>query len=236
MDIAYTAQTETCTLLLDAEGICRSVVAASNQKVARGGGRPTRIPASAEKCIGAQYVATLDLTEPGGMSPLPQPGAQMLFARTETNGRITLIRSAPVVRFEATSTDAKESGVHTRPTVNYGEDDELTLPFDAPTAAMRRSSLPPAAPVRNSGVVPAGTASRATIPPPPPTVRDPAPPPMSRAPERRPSYAPPPSYPPPSEYRPARASNAPPQKRPSVVRVSAPFWEAATQPFKRAAR
>ncbi len=144
---------------------------------------------------------------------MPLPGAQLLFARTEPNGRITLIRSAPVVRFEATPARI-ESGIHARPdsqpdvyaqprsisqldtqanaygagaspyvpaaspyaraaspyaqAVGSEEDEDLTIPCDAPTIPRgRRSSLPPD--VRESGVVPAAPASsrRASIPPTP---------------------------------------------------------------------
>jgi hypothetical protein len=194
MEIAYTAHTETCTLLLDAEGICRSVQAASSQLAANGGARPTRIPTSAEKCVGAQYVATLDLTAPGGMGAMPKPGAQMLFARAEANGRITLIRSAPVVRFEPAASAAPasakmrgrgESGVHERPDTSAG-DEELTLPCEPPTMpGTPRPSLlsaasvphwnnpPPAAPPRYS----APPAPRGSLTPPRPTARSSAPPP-----------------------------------------------------------
>ena len=172
MEIAYTALTETCTLLLDGEGICRSVLAASSAAVANGqNSRPSRIPATAERCIGAQYVATLDIREPGGMTPLPKPGSQMLFARTETNGRVMLIRTAKVVRFE--HIPARQSGVHERPeVVDYGDDDELTIAEAEPptlVADRRKSSLPPPPP-RTSGVVPtAERVDRTAIPPPPPT-------------------------------------------------------------------
>ncbi|HEY2514977.1 MAG TPA: hypothetical protein VGI39_29130 [Polyangiaceae bacterium] len=228
MHIAYTAHTETCTLLLDGEGVCRSVLAAAGH----GRGRPARIPSSAEKCIGAQYVATLDLREPGGLVPMPQAGAQMLFAKTEKDGRITLVRSAPVLRFETTPTtitDIVESGIHERPEVSFREDDDeltVTLPF---TPSRISLAATPAAgiPARSSGIVPAGTAVSATIPPPPPAPRM-GPTGMGKVP--RPVYVPPPRIAPPSQ--PAITP-----RRPSVVRVNtASSWEADTTPFKRAGR
>ncbi|MGO8997141.1 MAG: hypothetical protein ACLQVI_27820 [Polyangiaceae bacterium] len=236
MEIAYTAHTETCTLLLDAGGICRSVLAASSAATANGHGRSARIPSSAEQCIGAQYVATLDVREPGGMLPLPKAGAQMLFARTEKNGRVTLIRTARVLRFEA-SPAMTGSGVHERKDVAYGDDDERTIPdIDPPTLANpeRRSSLPPP---RNSGVVPAGSrVSRTAIPPPPPAPRLEAP--DSPDSTTRPLYytpaAPTPTRP---LKTPSDSSSSPTlPRRPSLVRVSAPEWELETRPFKRAAR
>jgi hypothetical protein len=237
MQIAYTAITETCTLLLDAGGICRSVITASARAVGNGpSGRTARIPASAEKCIGAQYVATIDVREPGGMVPLPKEGAQMLFARTESNGRITLVRSAPVVRFEAAPPDT-ESGVRSRPDdssgttlpgsapharVAYGDDEEPTIQ----QSPERRSSLPP--PPRNSGVVPVGNrVGRTAIPPPPAMPRVTAPDSETRpiVAARIPS---PPSLP--------HVPSVAPPRRPSVIRVSAPEWELETRPFKRARR
>lgn len=241
MEIAYTAHTETCTLLLDAEGVCRSVLAASSHATQPGGrgSRPTRIPSSAERCVGAQYVATLDLREPGGMTSLPVPGAQLLFARTEPNGRITLIRSAPVVRFDATPTRV-ESGVHARPpsqadtgrrdplsvTQADTDDEDLTIPCDAPTIPRgRRSSLPPE--IRESGVVPAAPASsrRTTIPPAPraPRVQQP-----SFGAMMRPSFNTVPAAPvPPVVPRPAmpmqlrpHAAYAPPPADPTPVHVT----------------
>jgi hypothetical protein len=237
MEIAYTAHTETCTLLLDAEGVCRSVLAVSTG--GRSDGRPARIPSSAEKCIGAQYVACLDLREAGGMASLPKPGAQMLFARTEANGRITLVRSAPVVHFVPAVREQVESGVHPRPEVSYGADDELTIPMEPPTH--RWSSPPPPsappAPLRPSGIVPAGTAPRATVPPPPPRVERPAKKVEVPRP-RAPSQPTPPAYDPPSDLsvtKPRRTSIV--RATMPSVRATMPSWEGAeTQPFKRAAR
>ena len=266
MEIAYTAHTETCTLLLDADGICRSVLAASSRVAANGGARPTRIPSSAERCVGAQYVATLDLREAGGMTAMPQPGAQMLFARTEESGRITLIRSAPVVRFEAAPAKRVESGVHARPEqsapehrapeprapeqpappqpapaehkISYGDDDELTLPFDAPTIQGRRSSLPPAPP-RNSGIVPAARTSSPSRPP--RTSVIPRPP---RAPRVDPS---PDSITRPTQAVPVVRASVPTirptspslPRHPSVVRpssITVSEWDVETRPGDRAAR
>jgi hypothetical protein len=261
MEIAYTAHTETCTLLLDAEGICRSVLAASSRAASNGGARPTRIPCSAERCVGAQYVATLDLREAGGMTALPQPGAQMLFARTEKNGRITLIRSAPVIRFEAAAAKRVESGVHARPEdkpvapvmarvpapapvaspprVSYGDDDELTIPFDPPTIQAHRASLPPelssrssSPPPRNSGVVPAASSARASsIPPPPRAPRVESASDSVTRPRQTSTVSPVrPSVP---TIRPTSPSLP---RRPSLVRVSAPELDQDTRPYKREKR
>jgi hypothetical protein len=99
MDIAYLAQTEWSTLLLDGEGVCVQVRARHGKKAAAGDG--------AARCIGAQYVASLDRSAAGGLIEMPRIGCPMVFAATTADGRIYLVRTGPVVHFEEVS-----SGVH----------------------------------------------------------------------------------------------------------------------------
>jgi hypothetical protein len=88
--IAYAAHTSTCTFLLDADGFCRRVVTRTKN------GKESRI---ARRCLGAQYVASLDLLAEGGLVEMPTPGAFMLFARID-DGRVTLVKTAPLERFD----------------------------------------------------------------------------------------------------------------------------------------
>jgi hypothetical protein len=207
MEIAYRAHTETCTLLLDSNGVCRSVQAVSSMY----NGRPARIPSSAERCIGAQFVASLDFHTEGALTHLPEPGGQLLFARIEIDGRIALVRSAPLVRFEQVTGGA--SGVHERENLDYDEDDGKTEPMidlDDPTIPRATSYPPP----RESMQVPARRAlPRVSFPPlpPPPTLRTPPP---------------------------VHDSGPTLPRRPSVARAGtyAMFGEAPTLPFRRAAR
>jgi hypothetical protein len=90
MQIAYAAHTDACTFYLDEEGICRRVVR-KRSKIAS--------DEKAERCLGAQYVASLD-AEGGGLVALPRVGMPMLFAYVGENGRIALVRTGAVVRFE----------------------------------------------------------------------------------------------------------------------------------------
>ncbi len=235
MEIAYKALTETCTLLLDANGICRSVLAATSHR-----GGPARIPVSAERCIGAQFVATLDFRDPAGLTHMPEPGAPMLFAKIEIDGRITLVKSAPVISFEAVT--QVDSGVRERPehiAVRYDDDEERTTPIeiDELTIPRRQSYGPqvsaaplPAYPQRASSIPPPYHASyppprtsmkvpitrgfelpRVTIPPPPPTV-----------PTAHPAF-------------PVAPAMSPP-RRPSVARVTPGYEGQPTVPFRRVAR
>jgi hypothetical protein len=213
MEIAYRAHTETCTLLLDANGICRSVQAISSTY----NGRPARIPSSAERCIGAQFVASLDLHAEGALTHMPEPGGQLLFARIEIDGRITLVRSAPLVQFEAVTGGA--SGVHEREGLDYDEDDGKTEPMiDLDDATVPR-------------------APRVTSYPPP---RESMKVPARRAPSGLPRVSIPPLPPPPNLRPPPPLHDSGPTlpRRPSVARVGtyAMFGEAPTLPFRRAAR
>lgn len=88
--IAYAAHTSTCTFLLDADGFCRRVLTRTKN------GKESRI---ARRCLGAQYVASLDLLAEGGLVEMPTPGAFMLFARID-DGRVTLVKTAPLERFD----------------------------------------------------------------------------------------------------------------------------------------
>lgn len=89
--IAYAAYTDACTFLLDAEGICRRVVLRR---------RSVGSAEAAERCIGAQYVASIDTTAAGGLVPMPSAGAALLFAFTDDDGRLAVVRTGPLVRFE----------------------------------------------------------------------------------------------------------------------------------------
>jgi hypothetical protein len=93
MDILYAAHTASCTFLLDSEGICRRIVVAPTGK--RSASR------TASRCVGAQYVASLDGSAAGGLVEMPRVGAAMLFARVDENGRISLVRTAVVTSFES---------------------------------------------------------------------------------------------------------------------------------------
>ncbi len=93
IDIIYAAHTASCTFLLDSEGICRRIVVAPKGK--RSASR------TASRCVGAQYVASLDGSAAGGLVEMPRVGASMLFARVDDNGRISLVRTATVTSFES---------------------------------------------------------------------------------------------------------------------------------------
>lgn len=80
-EMAYAVHTSTCTYLLDEDGVCRWIV--SQQGV---------VPAHVRQCIGAQFVACLDLSVHGGLIGDLKPGARALFVRSEAD-RMVLLRT-----------------------------------------------------------------------------------------------------------------------------------------------
>lgn len=97
-DIMYAAHTASCTFLLDGNGICRRIVMTP-------GSKRREASKNAARCVGAQYVATLDAHVPGCLVELPKVGAPMLFARIDENGRIALVRTGAVTAFETKRAD-----------------------------------------------------------------------------------------------------------------------------------
>lgn len=96
-EIAYAAHTASCTFLLDGEGICRRI--AMNPHSSRPG-RASAGSRNASRCVGAQYVASLDAAASGCLVEMPRIGASMLFARVDDKGRVSLVRTGVITKFE----------------------------------------------------------------------------------------------------------------------------------------
>jgi hypothetical protein len=124
MPIAYSATTDNATFLLDEFGVCRRILI---KRVAHGqhtmGGR-TRAQA-AHAVVGAQYVASIDTRVTGGLVPMPKPGAAMLFAYMGEDGRLAVVRTGPLVKFETLTRPLADD---TLEDLNY-EDDAMTVPL-----------------------------------------------------------------------------------------------------------
>ncbi len=135
MHIAYAAHTEACTFYLDDDGICRRVLRKrakpltallSGANEENGSNADQR----SERCLGAQYVASLDPSASGGLIPLPRVGVPMLFAYVGEGGRIALVRTGNVLRFEQHGTpDDRPSQRQTRPSLaDEGPDTDAAKP------------------------------------------------------------------------------------------------------------
>lgn len=107
MTIAYAATTMACTFLLDADGICQRVVMKRERRADATLGGRTRNEA-AKRCIGAQYVATIDVQVVGGLVPMPRVGSAMLFAYIGEDGRLAVVRTGPLVKFETVAPENVE--------------------------------------------------------------------------------------------------------------------------------
>lgn len=80
-EMAYAVHTATCTYLLDDDGICRWIV--SQRGV---------VPAHVQQCIGAQFVACLDMEVVGGLLGTLATGARGLFVKN-TGTHMILLRT-----------------------------------------------------------------------------------------------------------------------------------------------
>lgn len=92
MAVVYVARTEACTLMLDERGVCQWAAPTGTGHV------PARI-------VGAQFVASLDVEVDGGLVSRPREGVPMLFARTDREARISLIRTTNLVGFDECTPD-----------------------------------------------------------------------------------------------------------------------------------
>ena len=160
MDVAYAVHTESQVLfLLDARGICRGVTSPS-----RDASVLARVRHAADTCIGAQYVASVDVTAPGGLVHAPRPGAHLVFAVVAPDRHVSLVRTARAVTSatgEAARTAAVAYAPMPRPEIEDedaipsltslfdtdGEDDVVTLRFatflPAPERAHAAADIPP---------------------------------------------------------------------------------------------
>jgi hypothetical protein len=221
--IAYIAYTERSVLMLDGDGVCVRVEPLKANW-------PPAASDGALRCIGAQFVATIDPTEPGGLGRLPRVGASMLFAAVDPGGRIFCVRAGPLTHFESSRSD--DSGVHSTPndterhpsqsfqdetdpalliSVEVDDSEELeTATFQTPDP-QRYSSSPPPPP--QSGR----------------SMREPPPPPVPRLPRLRPFAAPSePARPDPRSMRYAPRTPVPPSPYGGTTRGRPPSPSAHT--------
>jgi len=165
VEIVYAAHTQSGVFMLDAEGVCRWAVAHPGRPALTGA---DRVP---ERIVGAQYLATLDVTAEGALVDFPRVGCPMLFAATDpVTGRVRLVRTPPLLRFE----DRRNAPTR-RPLASKFDTDEEKTPArpSSPPPSMDAEPMYLTRPVTASGIVPAPTPmlARHTPLPPPPRAR-----------------------------------------------------------------
>jgi hypothetical protein len=100
-DVTYAVHTNNCTYLLDDDGVCRWVMSPTGA-----------IPPDGQRCVGAQFVACLDLRVVGGLVGELLIGGSILFVRQdEDTGRFVLLRTGAIenVEFKRPVTSASSS-------------------------------------------------------------------------------------------------------------------------------
>jgi hypothetical protein len=89
-DTNYAVHTQTCTYLLDEEGVCRWIVSATGM-----------VPPDVRLCVGAQFVACIDLRVGGALVGELRIGASALFVRIDAEtGRAVLLRTRVIEQIE----------------------------------------------------------------------------------------------------------------------------------------
>jgi hypothetical protein len=138
--VAYVACTLDHALMLNEAGVCIRVepIQRAIPRAAPGGGTGCAdSDDGALRCVGAQYVATIDPSAPGGLTRLPRVGTSMLFAAMDRSGHMYCVRAGPLASFAHCLTD--ESGVHHTPDGTL----KLGNPAMAYGAVPADQSLPP---------------------------------------------------------------------------------------------
>lgn len=174
MPIAYSATTDGATFLLDDMGVCRRVLLKHVAREQHTLGGRTRSEA-ARALVGAQYVASIDTRVAGGLVPMPKPGAAMLFAYQGDDGRLAVVRTGPLVKFETLGSPPADDTLRD---LDY-EDECMTVPLhqsgerSTPVAILIEEDWDPPEPpptwpklaeqpstrVRNVSIVPASESS-----------------------------------------------------------------------------
>jgi len=144
MPVTYLAQTTEHLMMLDEDGVCLGV---TPFRPATGASRSAD---GAATYLGAQYVAALDPGAPGLLAHEPTVGVPMLFAKVGASGKITVMRTGSLIRFEVRGGMDTEAGAgpaatrddpHHRPTLRIAtpppEDEE------DPTILYPASAAPP---------------------------------------------------------------------------------------------
>lgn len=206
--MAYAVHTRSCTYLLDDDGICTWTLA------------PTGVPVpGAERFLGAQFVACLDVREAGGLVGELRVGAAALFARSE-NGRLVLLRTPLIDFVEHREDDAASAAAEPIPQYTPYEE---PLPAYAP----RPTAAPP------GYAAPGYTAPAPLAPAPSPSYAAPAPSyavPSYAAPMPVPVYRAPAAPAAPVYRAPAAPAYTPSYEEPASVATAPLPWPVAAPP------
>lgn len=131
-ETSYAIHTASCTFLLDSEGICRRVVV-NPSSMRNVQSKIEEVNRLAARCVGAQYLASLDPMTSGMLAEMPRVGAAMLFAQVDARGRVSLVRTGPVTQF----------AMHRNEHPFQETDDPLSASVETSAPPIPPSSAPP---------------------------------------------------------------------------------------------
>jgi hypothetical protein len=129
--MTYAVHTDSATYLLDDEGICRWIISPNGL-----------LPAASSSVVGAQFIACLDLRVPGGLVGELRVGAAALFVRPDDEGRIVMLRTAPISHVESRAEASDEE--QPRSTRASSRPPAPKLPAPRPSAGKPPPPRPPA--------------------------------------------------------------------------------------------
>jgi hypothetical protein len=151
IDITYAAHTATCTFLLDSEGICRRIVLAPGNQRSPQPKTSRDATRLAARCVGAQYVASLDPSVSGMLAERPRVGASMLFARIDERGRVSLVRTGIVTQFECLRNEDPFEDSDKAPSMSVETSAPVIAPSPPTPRVPRQTALPPPDPYYADG-------------------------------------------------------------------------------------
>jgi hypothetical protein len=138
--MAYAVHTATCTYLLDDDGVCRWIVSQQGM-----------VPNHVRQCIGAQFVACVDVTVEGALVAELRVGARALFVQ-HAGDRMVMLRTGPIHHVDDRRTD-HPSGETPPPAAALSDQTHGHYGKPAPSARPVGVVLPAPRPPPSFGVV-----------------------------------------------------------------------------------
>ncbi len=157
MQTAYVFHAKSCALLLDDGGMCRWIVMKNDDD--------PHAAARAQRCVGAQFVATLDPEKEGLLGHEPTVGKHVLFARVD-DGRISLVRFGPILQVDRVEEPSatRDAAPETRRVPSPADSEAATVERPAPKVAIQLAELDAEDVVTSVAVEPIDGSEGATAP------------------------------------------------------------------------
>lgn len=167
-ELTYALHTATCSYLLDESGVCRRIASVNGV-----------IPKHIRQCIGAQFVACLDLETPGGLIGELRAGTMALFVK-QSGEHMSLLRTSGISRVDDWRNLAATRIVTSAPPLAVAEPIPAVVRLSAPPPGEIAPPTDDVPPIPKPMPVPRMPLSARRPAPPPRTYRAQAPPSLTR--------------------------------------------------------